>query len=103
MLPDYSASKFAVRGLTQSAGGFSNDFDVGQSDSVHMSVSGTATELGKYGITVNAYAPGAINTPLCKSKSLFNHHSPADLIDHPVQCNQQMSRSLRPLVTPAIS
>ncbi|TFK50485.1 NAD-binding protein [Heliocybe sulcata] len=37
----YSASKFAVRGLTQSA----------------------ALEWGKYGITVNAYAPGPINTP----------------------------------------
>jgi len=38
----YSSSKFAVRGLTQS----------------------TALELGKYGITVNAYAPGAIDTPM---------------------------------------
>ncbi|KAF8982010.1 hypothetical protein BDQ17DRAFT_1262536, partial [Cyathus striatus] len=34
----YVASKFAIRGLTQSA----------------------ATELGKYGITVNAYAPGRV-------------------------------------------
>ncbi|KAG1739897.1 uncharacterized protein EDB91DRAFT_372474 [Suillus paluster] len=38
----YGASKFAIRGLTQVA----------------------ALELGKYGITVNAYAPGAIQTPL---------------------------------------
>ncbi|TFK33366.1 hypothetical protein BDQ12DRAFT_637590 [Crucibulum laeve] len=38
----YSASKFAVRGLTHSA----------------------ALELGKHGITVNAYAPGAIDTPM---------------------------------------
>ncbi|KAJ6564018.1 hypothetical protein B0H19DRAFT_1140203 [Mycena capillaripes] len=38
----YSASKFAVRGLTQAA----------------------ALELGKYEITVNAYAPGAVETPL---------------------------------------
>ncbi|KAF8836790.1 NAD(P)-binding protein [Paxillus ammoniavirescens] len=38
----YSASKFAVRGLTQTA----------------------ALELGRYGITVNAYAPGAIQTPM---------------------------------------
>ncbi|KAF9238264.1 hypothetical protein BU15DRAFT_75418 [Melanogaster broomeanus] len=36
----YSASKFAVRGLTQSV------------------------ELGRYGITVNAYAPGPIETPM---------------------------------------
>ncbi|KAJ8597666.1 NAD(P)-binding protein [Rhizopogon salebrosus TDB-379] len=38
----YSASKFAIRGLTQVA----------------------AIELGKYNITVNAYAPGAIQTPM---------------------------------------
>ncbi|KAG0698726.1 hypothetical protein DFH29DRAFT_1017418 [Suillus ampliporus] len=38
----YSASKFAVRGLTQSA----------------------AIELGRNGITVNAYAPGAIQTSM---------------------------------------
>ncbi|KAI0746829.1 acetoin reductase family protein [Daedaleopsis nitida] len=38
----YCATKFAVRGLTQSA----------------------AMDYGKYGITVNAYAPGATETPL---------------------------------------
>ncbi|KAJ3512237.1 hypothetical protein NLJ89_g3631 [Agrocybe chaxingu] len=38
----YSASKFAVRGLTQSA----------------------ALELGKHGITVNAYAPGGVATKM---------------------------------------
>ncbi|KAF9073065.1 short chain oxidoreductase [Rhodocollybia butyracea] len=38
----YSASKFAVRGLTQSA----------------------ALELGEHGITVNAYAPGLVNTAM---------------------------------------
>ncbi|KAI0280881.1 hypothetical protein BGY98DRAFT_914065 [Russula aff. rugulosa BPL654] len=40
MAPAYSASKFAIRGLTQAA----------------------ASDFGKYGITVNAYAPGFINT-----------------------------------------
>ncbi|KAJ7150542.1 hypothetical protein C8R43DRAFT_496051 [Mycena crocata] len=44
MLPDYSASKFAVRGLTQAA----------------------ALEFGKHGITVNAYAPGSIITPMTR-------------------------------------
>jgi len=41
-LVSYSMSKFAVRGLTQA----------------------TSAELRKYGITVNAYAPGIIPTPL---------------------------------------
>ncbi|KAH7905358.1 hypothetical protein BJ138DRAFT_786445 [Hygrophoropsis aurantiaca] len=41
----YCASKFAVRGLTQSA----------------------ASELGKYGITVNSYAPGIIDTPMLQA------------------------------------
>ncbi|KAG2057928.1 NAD(P)-binding protein [Suillus hirtellus] len=40
----YSASKFAIRGLTQTA----------------------AIELGRNGITVNAYAPGTIQTPMRK-------------------------------------
>ncbi|KAJ7176853.1 hypothetical protein C8R46DRAFT_1346789 [Mycena filopes] len=43
--PVYSASKFAVRGLTQAA----------------------ALEFGPHGITVNAYAPGAIDTPMIAS------------------------------------
>ncbi|KAJ6482585.1 NAD-binding protein [Mycena sanguinolenta] len=38
----YSASKFAIRGLTQA----------------------TACELGVHGITVNAYSPGAVDTPM---------------------------------------
>ncbi|KAF8546054.1 short chain oxidoreductase [Imleria badia] len=38
----YSASKFAIKGLTQSL----------------------ALEVGKHGITVNSYAPGSIDTPL---------------------------------------
>ncbi|SDZ55579.1 SDR family oxidoreductase [Herbiconiux ginsengi] len=41
-LPAYSASKFAVRGLTQVA----------------------AMQWAEYGITANAYAPGVVNTPL---------------------------------------
>lgn len=41
-LLSYSASKFAVRGITQAA----------------------ALQLGQYGITVNSYAPGIIATPM---------------------------------------
>ncbi|KAJ6606868.1 hypothetical protein B0H10DRAFT_2074116 [Mycena sp. CBHHK59/15] len=44
----YCASKFAVRGLTQSA----------------------ALEFGAYGITVNAYAPGAVDTPMIRKPTM---------------------------------
>ncbi|KAJ7097551.1 hypothetical protein C8R44DRAFT_683344 [Mycena epipterygia] len=44
----YSASKFAIRGLTQAA----------------------ALEFGAHGITVNAYAPGAIDTPMVAATTL---------------------------------
>ncbi|KAJ3985109.1 hypothetical protein F5890DRAFT_1459971 [Lentinula detonsa] len=44
----YTASKFAVRGLTQVA----------------------ALEFGQYGITVNAYAPGAIESPMSQAANL---------------------------------
>ncbi|MFD8340615.1 SDR family oxidoreductase [Streptomyces solisilvae] len=43
-LPAYSASKWAVRGLTQAA----------------------AQEFAPHGITVNSYAPGVVQTPLWK-------------------------------------
>ncbi|KAJ7607176.1 hypothetical protein FB45DRAFT_764498, partial [Roridomyces roridus] len=45
----YTASKFAVRWLTQSA----------------------ALEFGQHGITVNAYAPGVIETPMRTSNFSF--------------------------------
>jgi len=45
VIAGYSASKFAVRGLTQAA----------------------AQEFGKHGITVNAYAPGIIDTRMSRS------------------------------------
>ncbi|KIJ25511.1 hypothetical protein M422DRAFT_61124 [Sphaerobolus stellatus SS14] len=44
----YGASKFAVRGLTQAS----------------------AAELKQYGITVNAYAPGLVNTHICNDTPL---------------------------------
>jgi NAD(P)-dependent dehydrogenase (short-subunit alcohol dehydrogenase family) len=54
----YCASKWAVRGLTQTAGEdhvvlLSNGFLIG-----------AALELGRYGITVNSYAPGMIHTQM---------------------------------------
>ncbi len=59
----YSATKFAIRALTQSAGtqlcgGF---FSRAATD---PTLDGSARELGKYGITVNAYAPGGVETQL---------------------------------------
>ncbi|KAG2136957.1 uncharacterized protein EDB93DRAFT_1253816 [Suillus bovinus] len=58
----YTASKFAIRGLTQSA----------------------AVELGQYGITVNAYAPGAIKTAM--SNVMINKSGEVDyapIVDDP--------------------
>ncbi|EEB87936.1 hypothetical protein MPER_14497, partial [Moniliophthora perniciosa FA553] len=46
-LSTYSSTKFAVRGLTQTA----------------------SKEFGPYGITVNAYAPGAIETDMLSEKA----------------------------------
>ncbi|KAK0204239.1 NAD-binding protein [Desarmillaria ectypa] len=54
-IPVYGASKWAIRGLTQSA----------------------AHEFGKYGITVNAYAPGPIETGMIASiASIINPANP---------------------------
>ncbi|TFY66503.1 hypothetical protein EVG20_g4582 [Dentipellis fragilis] len=55
-LSAYSASKFAVRGLTQVA----------------------AIELGKYGITVNAYAPGPTRTDMFKNGQASYLGTPAE-------------------------
>jgi len=49
LLCTYSTSKFAVRGLTQSA----------------------ASELARYGITVNAYAPGSVETAMTSNYKEF--------------------------------
>lgn len=61
----YSASKFAVRGLTQSAGNDSFGIHVGITWLILL-LENLAAELGRFGITVNAYAPGAIMTPMRK-------------------------------------
>lgn len=56
-LSAYSASKFAIRGLTQAAAG----------------------ELGPHGITVNTYAPGPISTPMLEElRDSVNTHVPSD-------------------------
>ncbi|KAK0218608.1 NAD(P)-binding protein [Armillaria nabsnona] len=48
MMSLYSATKSAIRGLTQ----------------------GAALDLGKFGITVNAYAPGAVDTEMSRETAL---------------------------------
>jgi len=61
-MPDgiaYSSTKFAIRGLTQAA----------------------ALELGRHGITVNTYAPGAIDTPMMqrtRAERAMNPHANRD-------------------------
>ncbi|KAJ3861956.1 acetoin dehydrogenase [Lentinula novae-zelandiae] len=55
----YAASKFAVRGLTQVA----------------------ALELGHHGITVTAYAPGAIETPLASAIDLSTTPAGKDFLN----------------------
>ena len=56
----YCASKWAVRGLTQTAG---KDHVVPLSNGFLIEA---ALELGRHDITVNAYAPGTIQTQLCE-------------------------------------
>jgi len=56
LLGAYCASKFAVRGLTQTA----------------------ALEFGKYGITVNAYAPGIIDTTMARNLIEFRKQQGLD-------------------------
>ncbi|KAF9053775.1 NAD-binding protein [Hymenopellis radicata] len=57
--PAYSASKFAIRGLTQAVG----------------------SELARYNITVNAYAPGFIQTPMRAAavKEITDAGTPEDI------------------------
>jgi NAD(P)-dependent dehydrogenase (short-subunit alcohol dehydrogenase family) len=54
IVPTYSATKFAVRGLTQAA----------------------AQEFGVHGITVNAYAPGVVDTPMIAPMKVTDGSSP---------------------------
>lgn len=60
-IASYSATKFAIAGLTQAAGMYLPRLCL---HSAIFICRVTAQEYGKYGITVNAYAPGAIETPL---------------------------------------
>ena len=61
-LSSYCASKFAVRGLTQSAGMCALCSKSGSGELINLAV-----ELREHGITVNAYCPGLVPTPLCSS------------------------------------
>ncbi|OJA12711.1 hypothetical protein AZE42_02865 [Rhizopogon vesiculosus] len=73
----YCASKFAIRGLTQSA----------------------ALELGKYGITVNSYAPGLIMTPMVLEIADRSGKSTSDETEKEMQTyNIQVQNFLLPRV-----
>lgn len=63
-LSAYSASKFGIRALTQCAGAF---FPRLRCCSRAKSIFGSklALEFGRHRITVNAYAPGPVKTPMC--------------------------------------
>lgn len=63
LLNAYSASKFAIRGLTQTAG---KEPPILSSCFQLRSLIDSALELGRHNITVNSYAPGPVDTPLCK-------------------------------------
>ena len=58
----YSASKFAVRGLTQSLGASTLGFLRAMANSSGY----IAQELGPHKITVNTYAPGPTDTQMCR-------------------------------------
>ncbi|THH14740.1 hypothetical protein EW146_g5625 [Bondarzewia mesenterica] len=67
----YVSSKFAVRGLTEVAGE-TDDCPSRELEQKSHIVIYQALELGKYGITVNAYAPGFTNSQM---------RTPVDLVD----------------------
>ena len=80
----YSASKFAIKGLTQSLGE-SSTFIHGV-----LTTCNSALEVGKHGITVNSYAPGSIDTPLCEIMFLGG----VVTINIPSQCMKQLLNTL---------
>lgn len=68
----YTASKFGVRGLTQSVGERAN-----LPAAVHyatLTLQTPALDLAEHKITVNAYAPGVINTDLCAMPTKHDTH-----------------------------
>ena len=68
----YSSTKFAVRGLTQAAGpSFPSFKKVHVADRIRPSTR-KAQELGKHNITVNAYAPGVILTPMSEYEGRYH-------------------------------
>ncbi|CCM01236.1 uncharacterized protein FIBRA_03284 [Fibroporia radiculosa] len=59
----YCATKFAVRGLTQSLGDLTCIMTLLVLTLMHFD---TALELAEHKITVNAYAPGTVDTPMSR-------------------------------------
>ncbi|KAI0711417.1 hypothetical protein C8Q76DRAFT_797722 [Earliella scabrosa] len=69
-LPAYSASKFAVRGLTHAAGAGSRSVPGSCEMFAEEGDESTALELAEHNITVNCYAPGAIATGISSGMPL---------------------------------
>lgn len=65
----YCASKFAIKALVQTAG--EAFVALVRSDKVNVYLYLLAKEYADDGITVNAYAPGIIDTPLSKSPQIL--------------------------------
>jgi NAD(P)-dependent dehydrogenase (short-subunit alcohol dehydrogenase family) len=65
----YTASKFAVRGLTQAAGIYRS------ATLSTLLIPYLALEFGPHRITVNAYAPGPIDTDMRTDSSMLHYES----------------------------
>lgn len=98
LLSAYCASKFAVRGLTQTAGAIICSLMI---FSVSLTSQFSAIELGRHGITVNAYAPGAIDTSMREFQyhPMISYSNTVMVVAHLQSVGAEHSRDLNEEVT----